>query len=83
MARIVYKNSVVRDLKLIGKTRAKALLGQLEDSLVSNPDADESLKGEFKGLYKLRIGDYRVIYTKTSDGVLVLRISHRSKVYSS
>jgi addiction module RelE/StbE family toxin len=40
------------------------------------------LKGEFKGLYKLRIGEYRVIYAKTDkEAILVLRIGHRSKVY--
>ena len=81
MVRITYKNSVARDLKLIDKTRAKSLLDQLEDSLNSNPDSGEPLKGEFEGLYKIRIGDYRAIYTKVEDSILILRIGHRSKVY--
>ena len=82
MVRIAYKNSVARDLKLIDKTRAKSLLDRLEDSLSRNPDAGEPLKGEFAGLYKLRVGDYRIIYAKMDDGILVLRVGHRSKVYS-
>lgn len=81
MVRITYKNSVARDLKLIDKTRAKSLLDELEDSLNRNPDAGEPLKGEFRGLLKLRVGDYRVIYARTGGGILVLRIGHRSKVY--
>jgi mRNA-degrading endonuclease RelE of RelBE toxin-antitoxin system len=43
--------------------------------------AGEPLGGEFKGLYKLRIGEYRVIYAKINETLLVLRIRHRSKVY--
>ncbi|WP_418888744.1 type II toxin-antitoxin system RelE family toxin [Methanothrix soehngenii] len=39
------------------------------------------LTGQFKGLLKLCIDDYRVIYSKTGDGVLILRIGPRNKVY--
>jgi mRNA-degrading endonuclease RelE of RelBE toxin-antitoxin system len=34
-----------------------------------------------KGYFKLRIGDYRVVYSKKQDAVLILRIRNRSKVY--
>ena len=81
MAKIAYKSSVARDLKHLDKTRTKAILEELEISLSQNPDAGEPLRGEFEGLYKLRLGDYRVIYSKMGDSVLVLRIGHRSKVY--
>jgi len=30
---------------------------------------------------KIRVGDYRVIYTIIDGGVLVLSVGHRSKVY--
>jgi mRNA interferase RelE/StbE len=83
LAEIVYKSSVARDLKHLDKTKAKLLLEQLEDSLRQDPDAGEPLKGEFRGLYKLRFGEYRVIFTKTDDRILVLRIGHRSKVYGA
>lgn len=39
------------------------------------------LKGQFAGLRKYRIGDYRVIYAILGDDVLVLRIGHRKDVY--
>lgn len=78
---IQYKASVARDLKKIDKTQARSLIAKLENTLNANPDAGEPLKGEFRGLFKYRIGDYRVIYSKTTDGVLVLRIAHRKEVY--
>ncbi len=57
------------------------MLGEIRSILENNQRAGEALRGEFKGLFKLRIGDYRVIYTLIGADVLVLRIRHRSKVY--
>jgi len=79
--KIEYKSSVVRDLKKLDKSVAGRILDQLEMNLSENPDGSQPLTGQFKGLFKYRIGDYRIIYTRTVEGILVLRIGHRSKVY--
>lgn len=79
--KIEYKSSVASDLKTLDAGVAKRILQQLETALSENPDCGVSLIGQFKGLFKYRIGNYRVIYIKTRAGVLVLRIGHRSKVY--
>ena len=46
-----------------------------------NPSAGEPFGGEFRGLFKCRVGDYRAIYAKIPEGILVLRIGHRREVY--
>lgn len=79
--KIVYKASVERDLRHLDKTVARRLVRKLEEELSKNPSRGESLKGEFEGLFKYRIGDYRVIYTKTTEGILILRIVHRKEAY--
>ncbi len=79
--RIEYKSSVFRDLKHLDKSVAKRLIRDLETALSSDPHCGEFLSGQFKGMFKLRIGDYRVIYSKTKEGVLILRIRHHSVVY--
>ena len=79
--RIEYKSSVFRDLKHLDESVAKRLMKDLETALSGNPHCGESLSGQFKGMFKLRIGDYRVIYSKTKEGVLILRIRHRSAAY--
>ena len=79
--KINYKQSVFRDLKNIGMPEAKRIVNKLEKILKQNPDIGEPLSGKFKGLLKLRIGDYKVVYTRTTDGVLILRISHRKHAY--
>jgi len=77
--RIEYKTSVYHDLKKPDTGIAKRVMDELEDTLSSEPNRGEPLTGQFKGLFKLRVGDYRVIYSKTRECVLILRISHRSK----
>jgi len=51
--------------------------------LAINPAAGGVLKGEFAGLRRLRVGDYRIVY-EVNDGellVLVIRIGYRLGVY--
>ena len=82
MIKISYKASVSRDLKHLDKAKVELLLRRLTEALIHDSDVGVPLKGEFEGMYRLRIGDYRVIYAKTErETVVVLRIAHRSKVY--
>ena len=79
--KILYKSSVKHDLKLIGRNDRVRILHQIRTALAENPKSGEPLRGEFAGLYKLRVGDYRVVFALAGQDVLVLRIRHRSKAY--
>ena len=79
--KIVYKASVEKDLKGTDKADTKKILKKIETDLAKEPDKGTALGGTFQGLYRYRIGDYRVIYAKTVDGILVLRIGHRKGIY--
>lgn len=78
---IGYKKSVERDLKKLPKAEARRILDQIEEELSEKADAYPVLKGQFAGLRKFRIGDYRVIYAILGSEVIVLRIGHRKDVY--
>jgi mRNA interferase RelE/StbE len=78
---VFYKSSVDKDLRKLDKPVARKITQQLEPALSENPDVGEPLSGEFRGLFKYRVGDYRVVYAKVPGGVLVLRIRHRRDVY--
>ena len=43
------------------------------------------MSGEFSGLRRLRVGDYRIVYEVIDDElvVLVVRVGHRSAVYKA
>ncbi len=79
--RILYKSSVSRDLKKINPKDTVRILREIRTTLGEDSNRGEALLGEFKGLFKVRVGDYRVIYAVVDGDVLVLRIGHRSKVY--
>ena len=76
-----YKSSVSKDLKKFDKPDANRILDKLEEKLKQYHNAGEPLKGKFAGLFRLRIGSCRVIYSKTRKGVLVSRIAHRKEAY--
>jgi len=43
----------------------------------------KKLKGEWRGFYRLRLRNYRVIYEKINDRLVIhiVRIAHRKEVY--
>lgn len=78
---IVYKKSIQNDFRKISKPEVRRILDQLEKELSKKADAYPVLKGQFAGLRKYRVGDYRVIYAILENDVLILRIGHRKDVY--
>lgn len=82
-ARIEYKASVAADLNEIDPSLARRILIKIEKALRAEGRTGKPLAGEFAGLHRLRVKDYRVIYARTTEGYLVLRIAHRRDVYIS
>ena len=60
---------------------ARRILSKIEKALRIEGKSGKALTGEFAGLFRLRVKDYRVIYARTTEGYLVLRIGHREDVY--
>ncbi len=72
------------DFKRLDPPVRRKILHEIDKKLTSNPEAyGKPLVGELKGLWKLRIRDYRVIYQirKVSQTVFILKIGHRREVY--
>jgi mRNA interferase RelE/StbE len=79
--KVEYKASVAKDLRRLDRSTALRALGRTEKALVTEGKKGEPLAGEFAGMYRLRVGEYRVVYARTDEGYLVLRIGHRREVY--
>jgi len=80
---ITYKKSVEKDLSRLGKPEARRILDKIEKELSGRADNYPLLKGEFAGLRKLRVGDYRVIFAILEQEILILRIGHRRDIYKN
>ncbi len=61
----------------------KLIKNKLLDLKEGNFHADKALKGRYKGKFRKRAGDFRIIYAKEEEVlmILVIHIGHRSKVY--
>ena len=79
--KVEYKASVAKDLRRLDRSTALRVLGRIEKALVTEGQKGEPFAGEFAGMYRLRVGEHRVIYARTDEGYLVLRIGHRRDVY--
>ena len=87
MYEVEFRPEAEADLARLSKSIAQRILKKLrwlaENFESVNP---EQLTGQWKGLYKLRVGDYRVIYTFdiVSRKVIIIHlIKHRREVYKS
>ena len=45
-----------------------------------NPLGEEKLGG-FKDIYHVRVGDYRIVYRRSSQQIYIIIIGHRKEVY--
>ncbi len=78
---ISYKSSLEKDLWRLGRSAALRIINKIEKAIFATDHPGEPLSGEFSGLYKIRVGDYRAIFAPTINGFLILRIGHRREVY--
>ncbi|MGB9718740.1 MAG: type II toxin-antitoxin system RelE family toxin [Thermoproteota archaeon] len=50
-------------------------------NLETNPYAGKPLRGVWKGIFSLRVGDYRILYQIKGNELLLLAVGHRKHVY--
>ena len=79
---LCFKRSVARDLQSIPSRDIRRILKRL-DILAGNPRGEGCIKLTGKDYYRVRVGNYRVVYEirDTALILLVIRIAHRRKVY--
>ncbi len=76
------KESAAKELRrVIGPNRTRIVAAI--DRLAETPHLGAALKGDLRGLRRIRVGDYRVVYEVRDDGLLVLvvRAAHRRDAY--
>lgn len=84
--KIEFDSRVVKDLKKISHESRERILKFLEDKIETEKDPrriGEPLTGTMSGLWRYRVGDYRIITLIEDDRfiVLVIRIAHRKEAY--
>jgi mRNA interferase RelE/StbE len=82
MFEILYNKAVKKDIKKISKPDAERIKRAIESKLIDNPqNFAEHLKGELGNYWKLRVGDYRVVFKLEGNRIIILAIMHRREIY--
>ncbi len=84
MYRVRITSEAMRNLGQLPEKVRHAAMGTVVGAIAENPwRVGKPLKGEFRGLWSARRGDYRIIYRIMEEDqvVMVHRIQHRRHVY--
>ena len=84
--RVEWENEAVRELKKLDTRARRAIVRFMRDMIATGEDPrrfGEPLRKDLKGLWKYRIGSYRVICSIEDEQivVLVVRVGHGRNVY--
>ena len=77
---IKYQESALNDLRSIPKREAEQILRKIQR-------LEQGLYGNIKRLqdadvaFRLRMGDYRILFDVVGDKILIQRIGHRKDIY--
>jgi len=83
MFEVIYHHLVIKEdiprLSLIWKEKVRLAI---ESKLITRPEVfGKPLRRSLRGYWKLRVGDYRIIYRIEKAKVKIFIIRHRSVVY--
>jgi mRNA interferase RelE/StbE len=84
--RIEFVPAAAKELKKLGRAEASRIIATLETRIATLEDPrslGSALTGELGGLWRWRIGDYRVVARIEDERItiLVVRVGHRREVY--
>ena len=82
MASVKWSKSALDDLKTLDpavRDRVLSKVSWLQEN--ASRTAPKRLHRELEGLYRLRVGDYRIVYSVRGDVIVVERVGHRRDIY--
>ncbi len=83
MFKVIIPKAPFKELEKIDKPNQRLIYNKIKDLENGIFAGDKSLKGKHKGKYRKRAGNYRIIYLKENDILVItlIRIAHRKEVY--
>ncbi|MCK5707062.1 MAG: type II toxin-antitoxin system RelE/ParE family toxin [Candidatus Aureabacteria bacterium] len=81
---ISIKKSAVKELENIPKKHLQKIVKKIQ-SLSNNPRPQGSQKLSHKEQYRMRQGDYRIVYSvqDKEQSIVIVKVGHRKEVYRS
>jgi mRNA interferase RelE/StbE len=83
MHKVAFEKEAEKEFLKIEKQSQNLVATKIIDLQNGNFSNDKPLKGKHKGKFRKRAGNYRIIYLKENDFLVitVIRVAHRKEVY--
>jgi mRNA interferase RelE/StbE len=83
MYKVIVSDDAFKELSQLDKKNKQLVYNKLKLLESGQFSGDKPLKGKHKGKFRKRAGNYRVVYLKENNILLitVIRIAHRKEVY--
>jgi mRNA interferase RelE/StbE len=78
---IEFKPRALKDLKAVNKSEARRIVEKIK-LMKEDLGGDVKRLTNFTPEYRLRVGNYRVLFELEGDKVVIYRIRHRKDAYS-
>ncbi|WP_414551418.1 type II toxin-antitoxin system RelE family toxin [Anabaena sp. CCY 0017] len=77
---IEFKPKSIKDLQKIPVNDRERIINKVE-AMQDNLQGDVKRLTNFTPEYRLRVGDYRVLFELAEQTIIIYRVKHRSKAY--
>lgn len=83
MYKIAFEKEAEKEFLKIDSQSQQLLANKILDLQNGNFVNDKALKGKHKGKFRKRAGNYRIIYLKENNllVIMIIRVAHRKEVY--
>ena len=84
MYKVIWKEEIKKDLAKIDRTIVKKITDKVKNYLAKDPiSRGEPLTHDWKGYYRYRFSNYRIIYEIKEKElvILIVKVGHRREVY--
>jgi len=77
--KIIISPRAKKQLKSIGRA-AQVILVKKIGELTIFQIKEEKLSG-YRNMYRVRVGNFRIVYRKTTNEIVVIQVGHRREIY--
>lgn len=83
MFKVIIPKATFKELEKLDSQNQKLVFSKIKELEKGVFTTDKALKGKHKGKFRKRAGNYRIVYLKENDILVItlIRIAHRKEVY--
>jgi mRNA interferase RelE/StbE len=80
MYKIEWKDHAVKDLENLESSIARRVIKKVEE-MIQDPFSKDIKRLKGNNDFRLRVGDYRIIFSIEGDLITILKVGHRKNIY--